>query len=63
MSAIAYQLWPMENGTLVWQADFVSAPFRAFTGGLDRVFAGREMIKESQQTIRLLRAEAEQYRR
>ena len=27
-----YELWPVENGTLVWQIDFVSAPFRGFDG-------------------------------
>lgn len=55
-----YELWPVGNGTLVWQIDFASAPFRSFTGGVDRVFAGREMLKETAQTAKLFRADLEQ---
>ena len=42
MSFTLYELFPQDNGTLVWQIDFASAPFRSFTGGLDRLFAGGE---------------------
>lgn len=59
MSVALYQLWPWENGTLVWQVDYASAPFRAYTGGLDKVLAGREMLKDGAQGIRLFRREVE----
>jgi hypothetical protein len=53
------EVWPLENGTLVWQIDFVSAPFRSFTGGLDRVYAGNQMLKAAAQTIKTRRDELE----
>jgi hypothetical protein len=56
-----YELWPVENGTLVWQIDFVSAPFRGFIGNVDRIFAGKAMIKDDVQTAKLFRADAEQH--
>lgn len=62
MSVTLYELWLQQNGTLIWQTDFASAPFRSFTGGLDRVFAGNEMIKEAAQSAKLFRADAEQHR-
>lgn len=59
MSVTLYELWPQDDGTIVWQTDFASAPFRSFTGGLDRVFAGNQMIKETEQTAKLFRADVE----
>lgn len=59
MSVTLYELYPQDNGTIVWQIDFASAPFRSFTGGLDRVFAGNEMVKDAAQTAQLFRADAE----
>jgi hypothetical protein len=59
MSVSLYEFFPQENGTLVWQIDFASAPFRSFTGGLDRVFAGGEMLKETAQIAKLFRADVE----
>ncbi len=59
MSFALYELFPLDNGTLVWQIDFASAPFRSFTGGLDRVFASNEMVKETARTAKLFRADAE----
>ncbi len=59
MSFTLYELFPQDNGTLVWQIDFASAPFRSFTGGLDRVFASNEMVKEATQTAKLFRADVE----
>lgn len=59
MSFTLYELFPQDNGTLVWQIDFVSAPFRSFTGGIDRVFAGNEIVKEAAKTARLFRADME----
>ena len=59
MSFTLYELFPQDNGTLVWQIDFASAPFRSFTGGLDRVFAGGEMVKEAAKTAKLFRGDAE----
>ena len=62
MSFTLYELFPQDNGTLVWQIDFVSAPFRSFTGGLDRLFAGGEMLKESAKTAKLFRRDVEKNR-
>jgi hypothetical protein len=59
MSVTLYELFPIENGTLVWQIDFVSAPFRSYLGGTDRFFAGKEMIKGAAKSIRLFRADVE----
>jgi len=59
MSISLYEFFPQDNGTLVWQIDFASAPFRSFTGGLDRLFAGGEMLKETAQIAKLFRAEVE----
>jgi hypothetical protein len=59
MSVTFYELFPVENGTLVWQIDFVSAPFRSYLGGADRFFAGNEIVKETAKTIQLFRAHAE----
>ena len=43
------------------QIDFVSAPFRGFIGNVDRIFAGKAMIKDDAQTAKLFRADAEQH--
>lgn len=59
ISLSLYQIWPWENGTLVWQVDYVSAPFRSYLGGLDRVFASKEISKDSAGSIRIFRREAE----
>jgi hypothetical protein len=59
LSADFYQLWPVEGGTLVWQTGFVSAPFSVLAGGLDRLFAAREMIKETAATIQAFRRDVE----
>jgi hypothetical protein len=60
MSVTLYELFPIDNGTLIWQIDFVSAPFRSYLGGADRFFAGKEIVKETAKTIRLFRADVEQ---
>ena len=59
MSVTLYELFPQDNGTLVWQVDFASAPFRSYTGGLDRLFAGGEMVKEAARTAKLFRGDVE----
>ena len=59
MSVTLYELFPVDNGTLVWQIDFVSAPFRSYLGGTDRFFAGKEIVKETAKTIQLFRADVE----
>jgi hypothetical protein len=59
MSISLYEFFPQDNGTFVWQIDFASAPFRSFIGGLDRVFAGSEMLKETAQIANLFRADVE----
>lgn len=59
MSVTFFELFPVENGTLVWQIDFVSAPFKPYLGGTDRFFAGKEMIKGTAKTIELFRRHAE----
>lgn len=59
LSADFYEIWPWEGGALVWQVDYVSAAFRAYTRGLDKVFAGREMIKETRRSIELFRRSVE----
>jgi hypothetical protein len=60
MSLTLYELFPIENGTLVWQINFVSAPFRSYLGGTDRFFAANQMVKETAQTIRLFQTDVEQ---
>ena len=57
LSFSLYQLWPWEGGTLVWEVDYASAPFRGYLGGLDRVFAGKEMTKDSAGSVATLRKE------
>ena len=57
LSFSVYQLWPWEGGTLVWEVDYASAPFRGYLGGLDRVFAGKEMTKDSTGSVTTLRKE------
>lgn len=59
LSADFYELWAWEGGTLVWQVDYVSAAFRAYTHGLDKVLAGREMIKETGKSIAAFRKSVE----
>lgn len=62
MSITLYELFPQDNGALVWQIDYASAPFRSFTGGLDRLFAGGEMLKEAAKTAELFRSDLEKSR-
>ena len=57
LSFSVYQCWPWEGGTLVWQVDYASAPFRGYLGGLDRAFAGKEMTKDSAGSVATLRKE------
>ncbi|MEP6936845.1 MAG: hypothetical protein ABI871_02135 [Chthoniobacterales bacterium] len=52
-----YELVAQPHGTLVWQIDFASAPFRSFTGGIDRVVAGNQMLKETARSARLFRSD------
>ncbi len=59
MSITLYELFPQDKGTLVWQIDFASAPFRSFTGGLDRLFAGGEMVKEAARAAKLFRGDVQ----
>ena len=57
VSLTVYQFWPWEGGTLVWQVDYASAPFRSYLGGVDRTFAGREMAKDSAGAVATFRKE------
>ena len=57
LSFSLYQAWPWEGGTLVWEVDYASAPFRSYLGGVDRVFAGREMTKDSTGAVATFRKE------
>lgn len=59
LSTNLYEIWAWEGGALVWEIDYVSAPFRAYARGLDKVFAGREMIKETRKSIELFRRTVE----
>ena len=59
MALDLFQLWPVEGGTLVWQAGFVSAPFRTYLGGVDRYIAGKQMTDETLSTISAYRAALE----
>ncbi|MBA3649898.1 MAG: hypothetical protein H0W66_00075 [Chthoniobacterales bacterium] len=54
-----FQLWPVDGGTLVWQAGFVSAPFRSYLGGVDRYIAGKQMTDETLSTIKTFRSALE----
>ena len=47
VSLSLYQFWAWEGGTLVWEIDYIAAPFRSYLGGVDRLFAGKELSKES----------------
>lgn len=58
-----YQLWPWANGTLVWQVGYISAPFRPWLIRADKVFAGREMVKDNLKSIQTLRHQLEQQTR
>lgn len=62
MALDLFQLWPVEGGTLVWQVGFVSAPFRSYLGGVDRYVAGKQMTRETLNTIKTFRAEIENRR-
>ncbi|CAN5552870.1 hypothetical protein BH18VER2_BH18VER2_06360 [soil metagenome] len=62
MSLNLFQLWPVDGGTLVWQVSFVSAPFRAYLGGIDRHVAGKMMTEETIDTIKAFRAALEKRR-
>ena len=62
MSLDLFQLWPLDGGTLVWQVGFVSAPFRAYLGGVDRFVAGKQMTQETLDTIKTFRSEIEKLR-
>lgn len=57
VSMALYQMWPWEDGTLVWEIDYASAPFRSYLGGIDRVFAGKEMTKDSAGAVQTFRKE------
>lgn len=57
MALDLFQLWPVDGGTLVWQASFVSAPFRSYLGGIDRFVAGKLMMQETIDTIKAFRAD------
>ncbi len=59
MALDLFQLWPVDGGTLVWQAGFVSAPFRTYLGGVDRYIAGKQMTDETLSTIKTFRAALE----
>ncbi len=59
MAVDLFQLWPVDGGTLVWQASFVSAPFRTYLGGVDRYVAGKLMTDETLSTIKAYRAALE----
>ncbi len=62
MSIDLYQLWPVENGTLVWQGSFVSALFRSYLGGVDRIVAGKLQAEGTVRAIKEFRAELEKGR-
>ena len=62
MSMTWFELWPLDDGTLVWQIDFVSAPFHRLTNRIERTFAGTTLLKEAEQWIRLFRRDVEQRR-
>ena len=62
MALDLFQLWPVEDGTLVWQVGFVSAPFRSYLGGVDRYVAGKQMIQETIDTVKAFRADVERRR-
>ncbi len=59
MALDLFQLWPVDGGTLVWQAGFVSAPFRTYLGGVDRYIAGKQMTEETLSMIKTFRAALE----
>ena len=62
MSLNLFQFWPVDDGTLVWQVGFVSAPFRTYLGGVDRYVAGKLMTDETLETINEFRTAVEKQR-
>ena len=62
MALNLFQLWPVDGGTLVWQAGFASVPFRSYLGGIDRFIAGKLMMRETHNTIDAFRTEIENRR-
>ena len=62
MALNLFQFWPLDDGTLVWQVGFVSAPFRTYLGGVDRYVAGKLMTDETLETINEFRTAVEKQR-
>jgi hypothetical protein len=62
MALDLFQLWSAEGGTLIWQVSFVSAPFRAYLGGVDRYVAGKQMTQETLDTIKAFRSDIQNRR-
>ena len=62
MALNLFQLWPVDGGTLVWQAGFASVPFRSYLGGIDRFVAGKLMMRETHNTIDAFRTDIENRR-
>lgn len=59
MALDLFQLWPLDDGTLVWQAGYVSAPFRGYLGGIDRYVAGKQQTEETIATVKAFRSDVE----
>lgn len=59
MALNLFQLWPVDGGTLVWQAGFASVPFRSYLKGIDRFIAGKLMMRETHNTIDAFRTDIE----
>ena len=51
VSLVLYDIWPVENGTVVHRVDLLSAPSLAFTKGIERIAYGKIMLKELKKAI------------
>lgn len=61
-SVTLYEMFAMESGTLVWQIDFASVPFRNLAGGVDKRLVSGQMLRRSTRSARLFRNEIQNSR-
>ena len=53
-----YQFWPLQNGTLVWEGDLVSAPGLGTLHGVERLASSGVMVKRIEKSINHMKEDA-----
>jgi hypothetical protein len=53
-----YQFWPLQNGTLIWEGDLVSAPGLATLHGVERLASSGVMVKRIEKSINHMKQDA-----